>query len=88
MLAERGHGGGLRRVFQVEVVDAPRVWDAIALAIQGARITTVRDRGADGIVCGVVLELTIGDRSAPVTTSWHYTGESSSPRLVTAYVTL
>lgn len=88
ILSARGHGPELRRVFQVGVEDSDRVWNAIARSIQAARITTVRDRGADGVVCGAVFELTIGGRTAPVTTSWHYATEASPPRLVTAYVTL
>ncbi len=88
ILSARGHGAELRRVFQVGVDDSERVWDAIARAVQGASIATVRDRGALGIVCGVIVEMTIDDRHASVTTSWHYATEGSPPRLVTAYVTL
>jgi hypothetical protein len=88
ILAERGHGGEWRRVFRVGVEDSERVWEAILAAVEGARIATVRDRGADGIVCGVEVELTLADRTAPVTLSWHYAGEATAPRLVSAYVTL
>jgi hypothetical protein len=88
ILAERGHGKEWRRIFRVGLEDHDRVWEAIVSAVEGARIITVRDKGADGIVCGVEVELTIVDRSAPVTMSWHYTTDVAAPRLVTAYITL
>ncbi len=75
-------------MFQVGVEDRQEVWEAIVAAVGGARITTIRDRGADGIVCGVEAELTIGERTATVTTSWHFATAESAPRLVTAYLTL
>ena len=75
-------------MFQVGVEDRQQVWEAIVAAVCSARITTIRDRGADGIVCGVEVELTIGGRTAMVTTSWHFASEESAPRLVTAYLTL
>lgn len=88
ILAERGHGPDWQRVFGVGLSDSERVWQVIAAAAQGARIATVRDRGAEGIVCGVEVELTIGERTASVTVSWHYATRQAAPRLVTAYVTL
>lgn len=88
ILAERGHGNDWQRVFHVGLEDRQRVWEAIVAAVQGAQITTVRDRGARGIVCGVEVELAIGERTAQVKISWHYASEESAPRLVTAYVTL
>jgi hypothetical protein len=88
ILAERGHGLEWHRVFHVGVGDSQGVWEAIALAARGAVISTVRDHGSDGIVCDVEVDLTIGERTAPVTISWHYTDKASAPRLVTAYVTL
>ncbi|HEV7162708.1 MAG TPA: hypothetical protein VGN25_05590 [Solirubrobacteraceae bacterium] len=47
-------------------------------------------RAADayGLVCGVAFQLTLGARSATVTTSWHYAAAGDAPRLVTAYPTL
>ncbi len=51
----------------------------------GAAIETVRNLGAEGIACGVSVELAIEGRAASVATAWHYTGEGSTPRLVTAY---
>jgi hypothetical protein len=88
ILAERGHGHEWERVFHVTVEDSKRVWEAIAAATHDAVIATVRDRGADGVVCGVEVVLTIGERSAPVIVSWHYASEEAAPRLVTAYVSL
>ena len=41
-----------------------------------------------GIVCGIETELTVGERTAPVTISWHYASEEAAPRLVTGYPTL
>jgi hypothetical protein len=88
ILGERGHGGDWRRVFHVDLEDRGQVWEAIAAAAADARVTTVRDRGPNGIVCGVEVELTIGERTAPVTISWHYEREGAAPRLVTAYVSV
>lgn len=88
ILAEVGHGKEWQRVFNVGLEDHKRVWEAIISAVQGARIIIVRDKGADGIVCGVEVELTIGERSAPVTMSWHYATDVAALRLVTAYITL
>jgi Domain of unknown function (DUF6883) len=88
VLGTRGHGEEWQRVFQVDVENRQQVWEAIVAAVRAARITTIRDRGADGIVCGVEVELTIGERTATVTTSWHFANEESAPRLVTAYLTL
>jgi hypothetical protein len=88
VLAERGHGPDWERVFRVGVKDSERVWEAIAAAIEGARVATVRDRGGHGIVCGVEVELTIGERTAAVTLSWHYAAQGAAPRLVTAYISL
>lgn len=88
ILAERGHGPEWRRVLRVGVEDSGRVWQAIVMVVPRARVATVRDRGAEGIVCGVEVELTIGGRTAPVTLSWHYAEDSAAPRLVTAYIRL
>jgi hypothetical protein len=88
VLGEDGHGKEWERVFHVGLEDRDRVWHAIASAVQNARIASVRDRGSKGIACSVKVELTIGERTAPVTTSWHYATADSAPRLVTAYITL
>jgi len=88
ILAERGHGPEWQRVFHVGVEDSARIWHAIAAAVPLARVATVRDRGADGIVCGVKVELTVSGRTAPVILSWHYADSLAAPRLVTAYISL
>lgn len=88
IFAERGHGAEWRRVFQVGLEDRERVWAAIVAAVQEARIVTIRGGGAKGAVFGMEVELTIGERTAPVTICWHYASEDAAPRLVTAYVTL
>lgn len=88
ILGEDGHGKEWRRVFHVGLEDRERVWEAIASAVRNAPIATVRNRGFKGIVCSVKVELTIGERTAPVTVGWHYASEKAAPRLVTAYITL
>jgi hypothetical protein len=88
ILAGRGHGEGWLRIFHVGLENRDTLWQAIVAAVQDSPVTTVRDRGANGIVCGVEVELTIADRTAPVMTSWHYEKEGTAPRLVTAYVSL
>lgn len=82
-----GHGPEWERVFQVAAADRERVWAALAAAAVDSTIVEVRDRGADGIVCGVRGKVTIGDRSTMVTMSWHYAAPDSAPRLATAYPT-
>jgi hypothetical protein len=88
VLADRGHGREWSRVFHIGPEDSGLLWVAIAAASVEASIATVRDRGEDGVVCGVKIELTIEGRTTPVTVSWHYEREGSAPRLVTAYPTL
>lgn len=85
ILANHGHGQEWARVFRVESADAERVWRAIADAVLTAPVYKVVDRGRDGIVCGIEMELTITSRTARVRTSWHYEYPDSAPRLVTAY---
>ena len=77
ILAERGHGPEWKRVFHVGVEDSRRVWRAITMAVAQGRVATVRDRGAEGVVCGVEVELMIGERTAPVTLSRHYADAST-----------
>ena len=80
-----GHGPEWERVFRVTAADRDRVWTALAASAADSPIFEIRDRGVDGIVCGVRGEVTIGGRSATVTTSWHYATPDSAPRLATAY---
>jgi hypothetical protein len=88
VLAERGHGREWSRVFHLGPDDGECFWEAISAAVLESPIATVRDRGKDGVVCGIEVELTIEGRTAPVTISWHYEDEEAAPRLVTAYPTL
>lgn len=88
VLGPRGHGEEWQRVFHIGLADRERVWQAIVAAAKNARIFRVRDLGARGVVCGIQVELTIGERTAPVRMSWHYANEEAAPRHVTAYVTL
>lgn len=85
ILAPRGHGREWQRVFDVGLDDRDRVWEAIASAAGTAVIVEVRDRGANGVVCGTWERVTIDKRSAMVTMSWHYEDSSAMPRLATAY---
>jgi hypothetical protein len=73
------------RVFAVGPDDSARIWRDIARAVLAARVSTVRDRTPHGVVCGLALELTINQRTAWVSTAWHYADERAAPRLVTAY---
>lgn len=85
ILASHGHGPEWQRIFDVQPADSERVWSAIAEAVIDARVSTLRDRGPYGVVCGVEVTLTINDRTAPVAVAWHYADEDAAPRLVTAY---
>ncbi len=72
-------------MFDVEADDGEPIWQAIGAAVLDAPVSTVRDRAPHGVVCGVEVELTINDRTARVSTAWHYIDEQAAPRLVTAY---
>jgi hypothetical protein len=85
ILADRGHGREWAKIFHVELVDAEIVWQTIVDGVLHGPVYKVIDRGRDGIVCGVELELTIKSRVARVRTSWHYECPDAAPRLVTAY---
>jgi hypothetical protein len=88
ILSSRGHGEHWQRVFRVEPSDLHTVWIAILRAAQMAPVIEVRDQG-HGLVCGVLVVITVRLRTAPVMTSWHYDDATrSAPRLVTAYPTL
>ncbi len=87
ILAEHGHGPEWLRVFRIRDADAERLWDAIARAVADAPVFRVIDRGKYGVVCGVMVQLTLNARTAKVTTSWHYAAAGEAPRLVTAYPT-
>jgi hypothetical protein len=85
ILAARGHGPEWERVFGVTGADRERVWQALAEAAIGVELVEVRDREPNGVACGVKAEVTIGERSAIVTMSWHFADASAAPRLATAY---
>lgn len=84
ILAEVGHGTEWGHVFHVESDQWEAVWEAIAAAVIDALIETVRS-GGRGVSCGVMLDLTIGDRTSAVRSAWHYAEVGAAPRLVTAY---
>lgn len=84
ILGEDGHASQWERVFHVGAQDAGLVWESIANAVLIAPITELR---GDGIAAsyGVLIDLAIKDRLAPVLTAWHYKDAGAAPRLVTAY---
>jgi hypothetical protein len=84
ILAEHGHANQWRRVFHVEAEDADQVWELIAEAVLTAPITALRGDGTRTSY-GVLINVTVNDRFAPVLTAWHYEHEGAAPRLVTAY---
>lgn len=84
VLGARGHADEWRRVFRVGGEDAEFIWDSIAEAVPRYRVTEVRGKGS-AVSYGVLIELQINDRIAPVLTAWHYQDAKASPRLVTAY---
>jgi hypothetical protein len=88
ILAEHGHGQEWARVFRIGDEDADRLWTAIVRAVSNEPIFRVIDRREYGIVCGVAVQLTLNERTANVTTSWHYATAGDAPRLVTAYPTI
>lgn len=87
MLATHGHGPEWARVFRIAPDDARAVWEAIAQAIVGQPVSSIRDAAPYGISCEVRVELVLGTRSAPVLTAWHYAQHGDPPRLVTAFPT-
>lgn len=72
ILAPRGHGRERQKVFDVGRGDRERIWQALASAARTAAIVEVCDRESLGVVCGIRERVTIGERSAMVTMSWHY----------------
>jgi hypothetical protein len=63
-------------------------WQVLRGAVREAAIRTVRSLDAAGdVTCGVRVDLTIGERTAPVVSAWHYAESGAAPRLVTAYPT-
>lgn len=87
ILAADGHGPEWAKVLQVETDEWELAWQALKEAVHEATIETVRSPAAGGLTCGVTTELTIGERSAPVVSAWHYSEPGAAPRLVTAYPT-
>jgi hypothetical protein len=85
ILAVHSHGKDWARVFHVGPGDSERIWAAISVAVTDAPVLVVRDRAPHGVVCGVIVTVTINDRTAAVATAWHYPNEDAVPRLVTAY---
>ncbi len=87
ILADSGHGPEWAHVLHVESDDWEEAWQALKEAVREAPIQMVRTPEAGGVSCGVVVDLRVGERSARVTSAWHYAAEGEAPRLVTAYPT-
>lgn len=87
ILDDEGHGPEWAKVLGVAADDWGLAWQALKAAVGEAAIKTVRSLDAGSVTCGVAVELTIGKRSAPVVSAWHYAEPGSAPRLVTAYPT-
>jgi len=85
ILSPRGHGDDWTAVFGVRPSDGAYVWEAIAVAVRHAVVDTVRDRSPHGVVCGVLIVVTLNGRTAAVATAWHYADDTCPPRLVAAY---
>jgi hypothetical protein len=62
--ARDGLGARVRRGLD----NGERIWQAIGAAFIDAPVSGMRDRAPHGVVCGVVVMLTINDRTAPVAT--------------------
>jgi hypothetical protein len=86
ILGDQGHGDEWRRVFRVDARGALLAWTAIEEALPTAPVVSLRITSF-GHGCGVLLDLTLGDRHSRVLTAWHYAYESAAPRLVTAHPT-
>lgn len=84
ILGAEGHGTEWGRVFHVSAEDAQRIWDRVAQAVLAAPVTGSRGEGITASY-GVLIDVTINGRLAPVLTAWHYADEGAAPRLVTAY---
>lgn len=87
ILAEDGHGPEWAKVLQVDADEWELAWQALKKAVHGAPVETVRSIDAGGVACRVTVELTFGERTAPVVSAWHYAEPGSAPRLVTAFPT-
>lgn len=85
ILADDGHGAEWAKVLQVEAKEWELAWNALKEAVRDTAIKTVRLLDAGGVSCGVSAELSIGGRTAPVVSAWHYAEPGAAPRLVTAY---
>ena len=84
VLGDEGHANEWMRVFRVGAEDAELVWEVIAKAVLSASVTELRGEGI-AATYGVLVELSLNGRTAPVLTAWHYEKASAPPRLVTAY---
>ncbi len=86
VLADDGHGGEWRRVFQVEPSQSGELRDALLRLALQAIVSEVRSM-AFGIGCGTRSELTFNGRTATVVLGWFYDRADDPPRLVTAFPT-
>jgi hypothetical protein len=63
ILAAHGHGPDWARVFGLGPNEVDQIWRSMVAAIGDAPVSTIRDRGAHGVVCGIEMELTLNDRT-------------------------
>jgi hypothetical protein len=87
IMADHGHHSEWTAVLRVGGGEWERAWEALREAVKEATIETVRFPATGGVTCGVTIDVSIGERSAPVTSAWHYEMQGAAPRLVTAYPT-
>lgn len=85
VLASHGHGPEWEKVLCVGLNDIDVIWAAISVAVALTPVSGIIDNGEHGTTCRVDVDLTIGERSAPMRTAWHYADADSAPRLVSAY---
>jgi hypothetical protein len=82
---------GLARVLSITSDDLEYLAEALLNGARTIPITAIRDRGAQGVLCQVVVPVRgladRADRVANVVTAWEIRWEGDPPRLVTAYIT-
>lgn len=84
VLAEDGHGPHWRSVFHVDESQSSALWHALVDLASDALVTSIHE-SEHGTTCGLRIELTFNDRTAPVVVAFHYADRGDRPRLVSAY---
>jgi integrase len=82
---------GFVRILAITLHDLEYLADSLLRGAREVPISEVRDRGANGVLCEVIVPVRglaeRTDRVANVLTSWQIRWEGDPPRLVTAFVT-